>query len=151
MLQSRSDARTKSVELTIAIVPARTSFRPLFGKISVFLLLGGNLLRPVEFSSVDPHAMQDDRRLACDRNLGLAEPVALGEPYPKPSRRTISGRVSVEPRLLQTDSFAASRRRIWRFGRTNRPLRRRGVYWSIRHKLPRFSIARTAPDRQSLP
>ena len=32
--------------------------------------------------SIDPHAMQNDRELACDCNLGLAEPVALGEPNP---------------------------------------------------------------------
>jgi hypothetical protein len=43
--------------------------------------LGSNLLlRPVELSSVDPHAMQNDRKLTGDRNLGLAEPAALGEP-----------------------------------------------------------------------
>ena len=47
------------------------------------LSLGSNLLRrPVELSPVDPHAMQNDGELTRDRNLGLAEPVALGEPYP---------------------------------------------------------------------
>jgi hypothetical protein len=46
--------------------------------------LGSNLLlRPVELGPVDPHAMQNDRELTRDRNLGLAEPVALGEPYPQ--------------------------------------------------------------------
>ena len=45
--------------------------------------LGSNLLfRPVELGSIDPHAMQNDRELTRDCNLGLAEPVALGEPYP---------------------------------------------------------------------
>jgi hypothetical protein len=27
--------------------------------------------------------MQNDRKLACDRDLGLAKPVALGEPHPQ--------------------------------------------------------------------
>ena len=63
MLQSRLAFRTlakKSDELTIAIVPAGTSFPPL-GRISVFSLLV--LLRPVELGPVDPHAMQNDREL----------------------------------------------------------------------------------------
>jgi hypothetical protein len=77
-----SDARKESVELTIAIVPAGTSF-PAVGRNSVMPSLGSNLLRrPVEFGSVDPHAMQNDRELTCDRNLGLAEPIALGELHP---------------------------------------------------------------------
>jgi hypothetical protein len=43
--------------------------------------LGSNLLlRPVELASTDLHAMQSDRELARDRNLGLAGSVALGEP-----------------------------------------------------------------------
>ena len=53
MLQSRLAFRTlakKSDELTIAIVPAGTSFPPL-GRISVFSLLV--LLRPVELGPVD--------------------------------------------------------------------------------------------------
>jgi hypothetical protein len=46
--------------------------------------LGSNLLlRPVELGSIDPHAMQNDRELTRDCNLGLAEPVALGEPNPQ--------------------------------------------------------------------
>src|SRR5579863_5832719 len=83
MLQSRSSSRTrakKSVELTIAIVPAGTSFPAVWQKLGN-PPLGSNLLRPVEFSSVDPHAMQNDGELTGDRNLGFAEPVALGEPY----------------------------------------------------------------------
>jgi len=51
------------------------------------------------------------------------------------------GRASAKPRLLQIDNFAASRRRIWRFGRTNRPLRKRGACWLARYKRLRFSIA----------
>ena len=44
--------------------------------------LGSNLLRPVELGSIDPHAMQNDRELTCDRYFGLAEPVSLGELHP---------------------------------------------------------------------
>src|SRR5579862_5010469 len=74
-----SDARKKSVELAIALVPGRdVSSCRLAGMRS----LTSNLLRPVEFGSVDPHAMQNDRELTRDRNLGLAEPVALGELHP---------------------------------------------------------------------
>ena len=32
--------------------------------------------------AVDPHAMQNDRKLARDRDFGLAEPVALDELHP---------------------------------------------------------------------
>ncbi len=82
--------------------------------------------------------MQNDRELTRDRDLGIAEPVALGELCPpKPSRRTISGRGSAEPRLLQIDNFAAWRHRIWRFGRTNRPRQRRSVYWLTKHHASR--------------
>ena len=46
-------------------------------------MLGSNLLlRPVELGPVDPHAMQNDRELTSDRDLGLAKPVALGELCP---------------------------------------------------------------------
>ena len=45
--------------------------------------LGSNFpLRSVEFGSVDPHTMQNDGERTSDRNLGLAEPVALGELCP---------------------------------------------------------------------
>jgi hypothetical protein len=77
-----SDARTKSVELTIAIVPAGTSFPAVWQELGMPSLGSNLLLRPVELGSVDPHAMQNDRKLTRDRNLGLAEPVSLGEPYP---------------------------------------------------------------------
>ena len=43
--------------------------------------LGSNLVRPVELGSIDPHAMQNDCELTGDGHLGLAEPIALGEPY----------------------------------------------------------------------
>ena len=47
---------------------------------------------------------------------------------------TILGRASAEPRLLQIDNFVASRRRIWRCDRSNRPLRTHGVYWLAQRK-----------------
>src|SRR3984893_469376 len=78
-----SDARKKSVELTIAIVPAGTSFPAVWQELGNRLARQHLLLRPVELSPVDPHAMQNDRELTRDRNLGLAEPVALGEPCPQ--------------------------------------------------------------------
>src|SRR5271170_5255506 len=85
MLQSRSAFRTLAKNRTNSPSPSSRQGRlfPPFGGISVFYSLGSNLLvRPVELGSVDPHAMQNDRELARDRNLGLAEPVALGKPYP---------------------------------------------------------------------
>ena len=77
--------------------------------------LGNNLLRPVELGSIDPHAMQNDRELTSDATLALRNPLRLASFAPKPSRRTISGRGSAEPRLLQIDNSAAWRHRIWRF------------------------------------
>src|SRR6476620_10999135 len=101
MLQSpRSASRTLAKNRTNSPSPSSRQGRLFlpFGRISVFYSLRSNLLRPVKLGSVDPYAMQNDRELACDRNLGLAEPVALGEPYsPGPSRRTTSGRASAEP------------------------------------------------------
>src|SRR5690349_15008642 len=38
------------------------------------------VVRPVELGPVDPHAVQDDCELARNGNLGLAQPVAFGEP-----------------------------------------------------------------------
>jgi hypothetical protein len=50
---------------------------------SRYCLLRGNLLlRPVELSLVDPHAVQNDRELARDGDCGLSEPIAFGEPHP---------------------------------------------------------------------
>jgi hypothetical protein len=46
--------------------------------------LGSNLLRrPVELGSINPHAMQNDGELTGDRDLGLAEPVALASLTPQ--------------------------------------------------------------------
>src|SRR4029077_12826828 len=85
MLQSRSAFRTLAKNRSNSPSPSSRLGRLFlpFGRISVFSLLGSNLLlRPVEFGSIDPHAMQNDRELTRDRNLGLAEPVALGELHP---------------------------------------------------------------------
>ncbi len=85
MLQSRSPFRTLAQNRSNSPSPSSRQGRlfPPFGQElgNVAVVLGSNLLlRPVELSSVDPHAMQNDRKLTGDRNLGLAEPAALGEP-----------------------------------------------------------------------
>src|SRR5271169_3475675 len=85
MLQSRSPFRTRAKNRSNSPSPSSRLGRlfPPFGRNSVVASLGSNLLlRPVELSPVDPHAMQNDRELTRDCNLGLAEPVALGEPCP---------------------------------------------------------------------
>src|ERR1700722_20571043 len=121
MLQSRSAFRAlakKSDELTIAIVPAGTSFPAGWQDLSI-LLARQQSLRPIELGPVDPHAMQNDCELARDRDPALRSPLCLTSFNPRPSRWTISGCGSAERRLLQIDNSAAYR--IWRFGRTNRP------------------------------
>src|ERR1700722_14603982 len=85
MLQSRSAFRTRAKNLSNLPSPSSRLGRlfPPFGRNSVMLSLGSNLLRrPVELGSINPHAMQNDRKFTCDCNLCLAEPVALGEPNP---------------------------------------------------------------------
>ena len=62
--------------------PGRDVFSRVWQELDILLSLGSNLLRPVELGAVDPHAMQNDRELTRDRNLGLAKPVALGELCP---------------------------------------------------------------------
>jgi hypothetical protein len=74
MLQARSlrsRARKKSDDLTTAIVLAGTSFPALAGTENLCSLRGSLLLlRPTKIGSVDPHAMQDDRDLARQGDLG---------------------------------------------------------------------------------
>src|SRR6476660_9563543 len=85
MLQSRSAFRALAKYRTNSPSPSSRQGRlfPPFSRISVFYVLGSNLpLRPVELGPVDPHAMQNDCELARDRDLGLAEPVALDELHP---------------------------------------------------------------------
>src|SRR5580700_4264425 len=85
MLQSRSPFQTRAKNLSNSPSPSSRLGRLFlpFGRNSVIPSLGSNLLlRPVELGSVDPHAMQNDGELTRDGNLCLAEPVALGEPYP---------------------------------------------------------------------
>src|SRR3984957_11571032 len=86
MLQSRSSSRTLAKNRSNSPSPSSRLGRlfPPFGRNSVMPSLGSNLLcPPVELGSIDPHAMQNDGELTRDRNLGLSEPVALGEPYPQ--------------------------------------------------------------------
>src|SRR5271154_4151330 len=85
MLQSRSPFQTRAKNLSNSPSPSSRLGRLFlpYGRNSVTPLLGSNLLRrPVEFGSIHPHAMQNDRELTRDCDLGLAEPVALGKPYP---------------------------------------------------------------------
>ena len=84
--------------------------------------------------------------LRATATLALRSPLRLASLVPQAFTANHFGTCVSRTRLLQIDNFAASRRRIWRFGRTNRPPLRRGVYWLIRHKLRRFSIAQTVPD-----
>jgi hypothetical protein len=104
----------KSVELTIAIVPVGRLF-PQLGRNSVVVSLGSNLLRPVELSPVDSHAMQNDRELMRDRNLGLAEAGALGEPNvnsPSPELADLLGN-AVQSAIPDIDLIAiVSRTRV---------------------------------------
>src|SRR5580765_3623342 len=82
MLQSRSAFLALAKNLTNSPSPSSRQKRlfPPFSRISVFYLLGSKLiLRPVALGPVDAHAMQNDCELARDRDLGLAEPVALDE------------------------------------------------------------------------
>src|SRR5215813_11751878 len=95
MLQSRflcSRARKKSDDLTTAIVLAGTSF-PASAGADLHSLRVSLLVRPGELSSIDPHAMQDNRELARDGDLGLAEPISLGQPHAS-GEMDWSGRIS---------------------------------------------------------
>src|SRR5260370_42349001 len=85
MLQSRSPFRTRAKNRTNSPSPSSRQGRlfPPFSRISVFYLLGTNLLfRPVELGAVDPHPTQNDCELARDSSLCLAQPVALDELQP---------------------------------------------------------------------
>src|SRR6478735_4576972 len=82
MLQSRSAFRALAKNRTNSPSPSSRQGRlfPAVEQDLSILLLGSNLLlRPVELGPVDPHAMQNDCELARNRDLGLAEPVALDE------------------------------------------------------------------------
>src|SRR6516162_10750317 len=85
-----SSARQASSDLTTATVPAGTSFPAVLREPCDLLLcaLRGSLLsRPVELSPVDPHTVQNDCELTRDSDLGLAEPITLGEPHPPSLQR----------------------------------------------------------------
>ena len=54
--------------------------------ISLCVPHGSLVRRPVELGSIDPHAVQNNRELARDGDLGLAEAVSLWRAWlPKPS------------------------------------------------------------------
>src|SRR6476659_709506 len=84
MLQARSSFWTHAKNRTISPPPPSRQgrlFPPCRGTpvISLCVLRGSLVRRPVELRSVDPHAVQNNRELACDGDLGLAEAVSLGE------------------------------------------------------------------------
>jgi len=84
MLKARSPFRTLAKHRTISPPPPSRQgrlFPPCRGNpvISLCALRGSLLRRPVELGPIDPHAVQNDRELARDGDLGLAAPVSLGE------------------------------------------------------------------------
>src|ERR1700720_3718610 len=84
MLQARSSFWTHAKNRTISPPPPSRQgrlFPPCRGipVISLCVLRGSLLRRPVELRSVDPHAVQNNRELARDGDFGLAEAVSLGE------------------------------------------------------------------------
>jgi hypothetical protein len=83
MLQARSPFRTLAKNRTISPPPPSRQGRPFppsrESVISLCALRCRLLHRPVEFGSVDPHAVQNDRELPRDGDLGLAEAVSLDE------------------------------------------------------------------------
>ena len=116
MLQSRSSSRTRAKNLSNSPSPSSRlgCLFPPFGRDSVTPALGCNLhFRPVELGSLDPHAMQNNRELTCDRNLGLAEPVALGEPFAWAGLG--------QPRMARARSYRSCRS----FSVTDKPMQRK--------------------------
>ena len=84
MLKARSLFRALAKNRTISPPPPSRQGRlfPLCRGnpvVSLCALRGSLLGRPIELGSVDPHAVQNDRELSRDGNLGLAESVSLGE------------------------------------------------------------------------
>jgi hypothetical protein len=132
-----SDARKESDDLTTATVPAGTTF-PAVSRdpvISLCVLRGSLVRRPVELGSINPHAVQNDRELARDGDLGLAEAVSLAE-LGSPS---LQSRPFWHASQQNAGRFAAWR--TSRFCRINRSPRRHGVGSSIRYRRRHFSIA----------
>jgi hypothetical protein len=75
---SASPFRTLAKNRTISPSPPSRQgrlFPPCRGNrvISLCVLRGSLFRRPVELGSVDPHAVQNDRELPCDGDLGLVE------------------------------------------------------------------------------
>jgi hypothetical protein len=83
-VESAVALRTLAKNRTISPPPPSRQgrlFPPCRGNpmISLCVLRGSLVHRPVELGSVDPHAVQNDRELPRDGDLGLAEAVSLGE------------------------------------------------------------------------
>src|SRR6516164_3147186 len=146
MLQAQSSFWTHAKNRAISPPPPSRQgrlFPPCRGipVISLCVLRGSLLRRPVELRFVDPHAVQDNRKLARDGDLGLAEAVSLGE-LGSPCLQSRPFRYgSAARRLPRTNTCAAWRHRTSRFGRTNRFPRKHGVESSIRYRPRHFSIA----------
>src|SRR6516165_10846232 len=145
MLQSRSSIRTRAQNLSNLPSPSSRLGRlfPPCGRNSVIPLcsLNGNLLlRPVELGFVDPHAVQNDRKLARDGDFGLAEAIALGEPRPP----------SFQCRLPQIGNCEASRHHSSRFDHSTPPRPKRGTCLStdISAKTSRSREARRIVNRR---
>ena len=147
MLKARSPFWVLAKHRTISPPPPSRQgrlFPPCRGNpvISLCALRGSLLRRPVELGPIDPHAVQNDRELARDGDLGLAEPVSLGElGSPSLQRRPFRHAGQQHAGPLRTDTCAAWRHRTSRFGRTNPSPRRHGVGGSIRYRHRHFSIA----------
>ncbi len=120
-----SDACKKSDDLTTATVPAGTTF-PAVSREPCDLLMRATrqpFSSTIKLGSVDPHAVQNDRELPRDGDLGLAKAVSLGELgspslQPRPFRHA-RHRHQHFSTAKELDSHAV-KARCWRAGR----------YWS---------------------
>src|ERR1700739_1386897 len=91
MLKARSPLRAQAKSRTISPPPPSRQGLPLCrgsSVVSLCALRGCLLRRPAELGPIDPHAVQNDRELARNGDLGLAEPLRL---------------VSLVPQDLSTD------------------------------------------------
>ena len=124
-----------------AIVPARTSFPALWQDLG-FLLLGSNLLRPVDRAVIHMRRRMT-ASLRATATLALRSPLRLTSFTPQAFTADPFGtRVSRTPLSLRIDNCAA-----WHYciGEATSPidLSTRGVCRLTRHRRPRFWIART--------
>src|SRR5262249_34403979 len=89
MLQARSPFRALAKNRAISPPPPSRQGRtfPLCRGNPLCSLRGSLRPGPVELGSIDPHPMQNNGELACNGDLGLAQPVALDEPHPPSLQR----------------------------------------------------------------